>query len=136
MRVFRFFLLFSMCSLIGFSQDENQNLESSSVIEFIEHKVKRKQTLYTISNLYNVPINLIKQYNPSIKGDKISKKMVLKIPFITTVVLEESIKEIVEKVLVSTRTNQNLFDSVPKKKSIKFGFIAPFNLNKIEIDSI
>jgi len=62
--------------------------------------------------------------------------MVLKIPFITTVVLEESIKEIVEKVLVSTRTNQNLFDSVPKKKSIKFGFIAPFNLNKIEIDSI
>ena len=125
-----------MCSLIGFSQDENQNLESSSVIEFIEHKVKRKQTLYTISNLYNVPINLIKQYNPSIKGDKISKKMVLKIPFITTAVLEESIKEIVEKVLVSTRTNQNLFDSVPKKKSIKFGFIAPFNLNKIEIDSI
>ena len=125
-----------MCSLIGFSQDENQNLESSSVIEFIEHKVKRKQTLYTISNLYDVPINLIKKYNPSLKGDKISKKMVLKIPFITTAILEESIKEIVEKVLVSTRTNQNLFDSVPKKKSIKFGFIAPFNLNKIEIDSI
>ncbi|MDC0593299.1 LysM peptidoglycan-binding domain-containing protein [Flavobacteriaceae bacterium] len=125
-----------MVSLLGFSQDENQNLESSSVIEFIEHKVKRKQTLYTISNLYDVPINLIKQYNPSIKGDKISKKMVLKIPFITTAVLEESIKEIVEKVLVSTRTNRNLFDSVPKKKSIKFGFIAPFNLNKIEIDSI
>ena len=136
MRVFRFFLLFFLVSLLGFSQDENQNLESSSVIEFIEHKVKRKQTLYTISNLYDVPINLIKQYNPSIKGDKISKKMVLKIPFITTAVLEESIKEIVEKVLVSTRTNQNLFDSVPKKKSIKFGFIAPFNLNKIEIDSI
>jgi len=125
-----------LVSLLGFSQDENQNLESSSVIEFIEHKVKRKQTLYTISNLYDVPINLIKQYNPSIKGDKISKKMVLKIPFITTAVLEESIKEIVEKVLVSTRTNRNLFDSVPKKKSIKFGFIAPFNLNKIEIDSI
>ena len=136
MRVSKIFFLFFLVSLLGFSQDENQNLESSLVIEFIEHKVKRKQTLYTISNLYNVPINLIKQYNPSIKGDKISKKMVLKIPFITTTILEESIKEIVEKVLVSTRTNQNLFDSVPKKKSIKFGFIAPFNLNKIEIDSI
>jgi len=136
MRVSKIFFLFFLVSLLGFSQDENQNLESSLVIEFIEHKVKRKQTLYTISNLYDVPINLIKKYNPSLKGDKISKKMVLKIPFITTVVLEESIKEIVEKVLVSTRTNQNLFDSVPKKKSIKFGFIAPFNLNKIEIDSI
>ena len=136
MRVSRIFFLFFLVSLLGFSQDENQNLESSLVIEFIEHKVKRKQTLYTISNLYDVPINLIKKYNPSLKGDKISKKMVLKIPFITTAILEESIKEIVEKVLVSTRTNQNLFDSVPKKKSIKFGFIAPFNLNKIEIDSI
>ena len=136
MRVSKIFFLFFLVSLLGFSQDENQNLESSLVIEFIEHKVKRKQTLYTISNLYDVPINLIKKYNPSLKGDKISKKMVLKIPFITTAILEESIKEIVEKVLVSTRTNQNLFDSVPKKKSIKFGFIAPFNLNKIEIDSI
>ena len=97
-------MLFFLVSVLGFSQDENQNLESSLVIEFIEHKVKRKQTLYTISNLYNVPINLIKKYNPSLKGDKISKKMVLKIPFITTAILEESIKEIVEKVLVSTRT--------------------------------
>ena len=136
MRVSKIFFLFFLVSLLGFSQDENQNLESSLVIEFIEHKVKRKQTLYTISNLYDVPINLIKKYNPSLKGDKISKKMVLKIPFITTAILEESIKEIVEKVLVSTRTNQNLFDNVPKKKSIKFGFIAPFNLNKIDIDSI
>jgi len=136
MRVYRFFFLFFLVSVLGFSQDANQNLESSSVIEFVEHKVKRKQTLYTISSLYNVPIDLIIKYNPSIKGDKISKKMVLKIPFITTVVLEEFIKETVEKVLVSTRVNQNLLDSVPKKNSVKFGFIAPFNLNKIEIDSI
>ena len=136
MRVYRFFFLFFLVSVLGFSQDANQNLESSSVIEFVEHKVKRKQTLYTISSLYNVPIDLIKKYNPSIKGDKISKKMVLKIPFITTVVLEEFIKETVEKVLVSTRVNQNLLDSIPKKNSVKFGFIAPFNLNKIEIDSI
>ena len=136
MRVYRFFFLFFLVSVLGFSQDANQNLESSLVIEFVEHKVKRKQTLYTISSLYNVPIDLIIKYNPSIKGDKISKKMVLKIPFITTVVLEEFIKETVEKVLVSTRVNQNLLDSIPKKNSVKFGFIAPFNLNKIEIDSI
>ena len=132
MRVFKIFFLLLFVSVFGFSQDLNQNSKSSSVIEFIEHKVKRKQTLFTISNLYDVPIDLIKKYNPSIKGDKISKKMVLKIPFITTVVLEESIKKLVEEVLLSTKTNQNLFDSIPKKKSIKFGFIAPFNLNKID----
>ena len=109
MRVFKIFFLLLFVSVFGFSQDLNQNSKSSSVIEFIEHKVKRKQTLFTISNLYDVPINLIKKYNPSIKGDKISKKMVLKIPFITTVVLEESIKKDVEEVLVSTKTNQNLY---------------------------
>ena len=62
MRVSKIFFLFFLVSLLGFSQDENQNLESSLVIEFIEHKVKRKQTLYTITNLYDVPINLIKKY--------------------------------------------------------------------------
>ncbi len=136
MRVIKFFILFFMFSLLGFSQDSSQKLESNFNIEFVEHKVKRKQTLYTISKLYDVPINLIKKYNPLIKGDKISKKMVLKIPFITTTVLEQSLKEVVEKVLVSTKKNQNLLDSIPKKKSIKFSFIAPFNLDKIEIDSI
>jgi len=136
MRVIKFFFVFFMFSLLGFSQDSSQKLESNFSIEFVEHKVKRKQTLYTISNLYDVPINLIKKYNPLIKGDKISKKMVLKIPFITTTILEQSSKEVVENALVSAKTNQNLLDSIPKKKSIKFGFIAPFNLDKIEIDSI
>ena len=51
-----------MVSTLGFSQDSNQNSESNFNVEFIEHKVKRKQTLYTISNLYNVPIDLIKKY--------------------------------------------------------------------------
>ena len=73
MRVSKIFFLFFLVSLLGFSQDENQNLESSLVIEFIEHKVKRKQTLYTISNLYDVPINLIKKYNPSLKNTNFFK---------------------------------------------------------------
>ena len=107
MRVIKFFFVFFMFSLLGFSQDSSQKLESNFSIEFVEHKVKRKQTLYTISNLYDVPINLIKKYNPLIKGDKISKKMVLKIPFITTTILEQSSKEVVENALVSAKTNQN-----------------------------
>ena len=136
MKIIKFFVLFFMVSMLGFSQDSNQNSESNFNVEFIEHKVKRKQTLYTISNLYNVSIDLIKKYNPVIKGNKISKKMVLKIPFITTVVMKESTTEVVKKEVLSTKKNKNIFDSIPKKKSINFGFIAPFNLNKIEIDSI
>ena len=137
MRHLRFFLLFFIISIFGFSQNTKSVNDSEINIEFIDHSVKRKQTLFTISNLYNVPIDLIKKYNPQIKGNKISKKMVLKIPFIKTIEPEKSIEEIIEKTVdKSKKSTINLIDSVPKKKSIAFAFIAPFNLDNIEIDSI
>ena len=137
MRHLRLFLLFFIISIFGFSQNIKSVNDSKINIEFIDHSVKRKQTLFTISNLYNVPIDLIKKYNPQIKGNKISKKMVLKIPFIKIIELEKSIEEIIEKIVdKSKKSTINLIDSVPKKKSIAFAFIAPFNLDNIEIDSI
>ena len=43
-----------MVSTLGFSQDSNQNSESNFNVEFIEHKVKRKQTLYKLEIVYKV----------------------------------------------------------------------------------
>jgi len=135
MNSIRFLLLFILIPIFGLSQ--NPNIEIESDIKFIEHNVKRKQTLFTISNLYNVPIDLIKKYNPQIKGDKISKRMVLKIPFITNSDSEKIIKETLVKPVSKSKINKlNLFDSVPNKKNISLAFIAPFNLDKIDIDSI
>ena len=137
MNSIRFLLLFILIPIFGLSQNPNIENESDINIKFIEHNVKRKQTLFTISNLYNVPIDLIKKYNPQIKGDKISKRMVLKIPFITSSDTEKIIKEILVKPVSKSKNNKlNLFDSVPNKKNISLAFIAPFNLDKIDIDSI
>ena len=137
MRSKRFLLLFILIPIFGLSQNPDVEIESDINIKFIEHNVKRKQTLFTISNLYNVPIDLIKKYNPQIKGDKISKRMVLKIPFITRSDTEKVIKEtLVKQVSKSKNKKLNLFDSVPNKKNISLAFIAPFNLDKIDIDSI
>lgn len=137
MNSIRFLLLFILIPIFGLSQNPNIENESDINIKFIEHNVKRKQTLFTISNLYNVPIDLIKKYNPQIKGDKISKRMVLKIPFITSSDTEKIIKETLEKPVSKSKNNKlNLFDSVPNKKNISLAFIAPFNLDKIDIDSI
>ncbi|MFL2636552.1 MAG: LysM peptidoglycan-binding domain-containing protein [Flavobacteriaceae bacterium] len=97
MRSKRFLLLFILIPIFGLSQNPDVEIESDINIKFIEHNVKRKQTLFTISNLYNVPIDLIKKYNPQIKGDKISKRMVLKIPFITRSDTEKVIKETLAK---------------------------------------
>ena len=130
-------MLFILIPIFGLSQNPNIQIESDINIKFIEHNVKRKQTLFTISNLYNVPIDLIKKYNPQIKGDKISKRMVLKIPFITNSDNETIIKETLVKQVSKSKNNKlNLFDSVPNKKNISLAFIAPFNLDKIDIDSI
>ena len=135
MNSIRFLLLFILIPIFGLSQNPNSEIKSD--IKFIEHNVKRKQTLFTISNLYNVPIDLIKKYNPQIKGDKISKRMVIKIPFITNSDSEKIIKETLVKPVSKSKINKlNLFDSVPNKKNISLAFIAPFNLDKIDIDSI
>ena len=137
MKSLRFLLLFILIPIFGLSQNPDIKIESDINIEFIEHNVKRKQTLFTISNLYNVPIDLIKKYNPQIKEDKISKRMVLKIPFITSKETEKIIKETLVKPVSNPKNNElKLFDSVPNKKNISLAFIAPFNLDKIDIDSI
>ena len=64
MKSLRFLVLFILIPIFGLSQNPDIEIESGVNIKFIEHNVKRKQTLFTISNLYNVPIDLIKKYNP------------------------------------------------------------------------
>ena len=48
--------------------------------DFIFHKVKRKQTLEKISNLYNVNIDVLKKYN-NLTSFKLIKGSIIKIPF-------------------------------------------------------
>ncbi|MDC1493001.1 LysM peptidoglycan-binding domain-containing protein [Flavobacteriaceae bacterium] len=48
-------------------------------IDFISHKVKRKQTLKKISNLYSVDVEIIKKFN-NLSSDKLVKGLIIKIP--------------------------------------------------------
>ena len=63
--------------------------------DYILHKVKRKQTLIKISNLYHVDVNLIKNLN-NLSSDKLDKGTSIKIPLIP--LSEGSIKEIPNQV--------------------------------------
>lgn len=58
--------------------DTNLKLQISDT-SFIEHKVERKETLYSISKLYNADQNEILKANPGLDG-KIRKGDILKIP--------------------------------------------------------
>ena len=71
LRVFFFFFL--ILGFLSFSQ--------STPDRFIVHKVKKKETLYSLSKMYNISIETIKEYNPLIDKIGLKRKMKLQIPF-------------------------------------------------------
>ena len=131
-------ILFILFPLTIFSQDTNKNASNSFIIDTIIHKVKRKQTLYSISKIYEISIQDIKSYNPKVKGNKLSRKMELFIPIkrnvkVNPVVLEKKEDSIN---LISKIHNINLIESAFNKKFINIAILAPFKMNEIELDSI
>ena len=71
LRVFFFFFL--ILGFLSFSQ--------TTPDRFIVHKVKKKETLYSLSKMYNISIETIKEYNPLINKIGLKRKMKLQIPF-------------------------------------------------------
>ena len=124
-----------------FAQIENENLPSSYKIDTLIHKVERKETLYSISKIYNVSIEDIRAYNPEIVGNKLKKKMKLNIP------QKRKLISIIDKNQVFFETDDNdyidsspkkinLKDSVFKNKSLKIGLLAPFKIDELDLDSL
>ena len=47
---------------------------------FINHKVKKKETLYSLSQKYGVTVDQIEAYNPTLIKSRLKRKMTLRIP--------------------------------------------------------
>ena len=82
-----FFFLFLILGFISLSQ--------TAPDRFIVHKVKKKETLYSLSKIYNVSIETIKEYNPLIDKIGLKRKMKLQIPFFKTKPVVEDSPELV-----------------------------------------
>tara|TARA_X000000950_G_scaffold289495_1_gene414297 strand:- start:3266 stop:4993 length:1728 start_codon:yes stop_codon:yes gene_type:complete len=82
-----FFFLFLILGFISLSQ--------TAPDRFIVHKVKKKETLYSLSKIYNVSIKTIKEYNPLIDKIGLKRKMKLQIPFFRTKPFVEDSVELV-----------------------------------------
>ncbi|MBO5974964.1 MAG: LysM peptidoglycan-binding domain-containing protein, partial [Paludibacteraceae bacterium] len=98
-----------------------ESVKESDTITFIEHEVKRKETLFSISRQYGVDINDITQYNEI--RESLPKGMILKIPQ----------KRAIEKNLVDTLVVEDEKEFFEKQKDssliIKIGILLPFRLS-------
>ena len=56
------------------------NSKATPQVDFIEHIVLKKQTLFSISKIYNIPIDSIKKYNSHIQNDGLKEGEKLRIP--------------------------------------------------------
>ena len=72
MKLRLFFFFFLILGFLSFSQ--------TTPDRFIVHKVKKKETLYSLSKNYNISIETIKEYNPLIDKIGLKRKMKLQIP--------------------------------------------------------
>ncbi len=134
-------LIFSLLPLIIYSQEYNHDVSSSYIIDTLLHKVERKQNLYLISKIYKITVDDIKKYNPQIKGSRLSRKMLLKIPVkrkiqaknVVSTIKNDSLSFLSKK---SDFITANLMDSVFRKRSVKIALLAPFKLDQVELDSV
>ncbi len=123
-----FFISISYC----FSQGQ--------ITDTIFHRVKKNETLYSISKEYSVDISDIISLNPNLKDNRLKRRSKVMIPVFSKNIFQDieisdslniniEIKEIFDlktMVLESKNLNNNLTLSL----------LLPFNTSSIELDSI
>ena len=131
MRNLLLFNIFIFICLISSGQSESSKVEFDSLINY---EVKKKETLYSISNKFNLQIDDIIKYNPELNTEKLKKKAIIIIPLKKTLRKIENSK-IVDKIISNDTISEPLKLKV-KKDLLKVAYLAPFKMPSIEIDSV
>ena len=131
MRNLLLFNIFIFICLISSGQSESSKVEFDSLINY---EVKKKETLYSISNKFNLQIDDIIKYNPELNTEKLKKKSLIIIPLKKTLRKIENAK-IVDKIISNDTISEPIKLKV-KKDLLKVAYLAPFKMPSIEIDSV
>ena len=106
--------------IIPDSRVKNEPLisETKEVIGYKTHKVKRKETLYSISKLYHIEIDEIKKHNTNLYSETLQKGDKIKIPRYKTIVSQ-----------VTLNNTLKTYTVLPKegkwRVAYKFGITVP-----------
>lgn len=93
----------------------------------ISHEVEAKETLYSISKKFNVPVEDIIAKNPSAKEGLIEGTLLV-LPKRSNLILKKDS-------IVLKKEKLNLLETVNKTKERNLVLLMPFNINRIENDS-
>lgn len=105
---------------------------------YIQYKVKRKETLFSISQKFNVSIQSILDSNPGLT--KLSKNDVINIPTEETAAIQQEEKKPeleIKPTIDSTRLINDIYNKineVKRKNEITVAVMLPFMLNKPETE--
>ena len=129
MKKYTLLLLF----LVMFQTIFSQNIVSDTIF----HEVDRKETLFSISQKYNINVNDILELNPKLKNSRLRRRSTILIPVFNSI--QDVIK--IEKDSIEISYNISKLDSIYSKKRKKnnrlnLSVLLPFRSATINYDSI
>ena len=129
MKKYSLLLLF----LVMFQTIFSQNIVSDTIF----HEVDRKETLFSISQKYNINVNDILELNPKLKNSRLRRRSTILIPVFNSI--QDVIK--IEKDSIEISYNISKLDSIYSKKrkknnQLNLSVLLPFRSATINYDSI
>ncbi len=105
--------------------------EEPKIIRFITHKVKRKETLYSIAKRYKVTVEDIKRQNKRLYSEQIKKKDKIRIPVFAK---ESIIKPIAVDSISSRLTTTTQY--IVKPKDTKYGIARRHGITITQLEQL
>lgn len=113
---------------------EVKKVAQEEPIRFIEHKAKKRETLYSLAKQYNVTEDDIKRYNKQLYAEQLKKGTVLKIPVYKKEVVDTS-------VTTTTNTVSEVYEDTPyrftdykvKKRETLYGISKQFKVSQDQV---
>ena len=107
------------------------NTANNPVIEIRKHKVKRKETLSSISQLYNVTEEDLKKYNKQLYATGLKKKDILRIP---VGIYAPTNKTITNSEIKEDTTQTRIHTVIPKET--KYGIARKYGITIVELEKM
>lgn len=106
-----------------------------AVVGFKTHRVKRKETLFSISQKYGVSIDDIKKHNKFLYSEQLKKGKKLQIPKFEKVVIAETNTESISETISETTISETQIHEVQPKETF-YGIARKYGISVAELKKL